>query len=126
MYTDLLTRIKNAQLARLESVKAPYSSMDMAIAELLAARGYIGDAQKKGRLPKRIIEIKLKYTDGGGAITGIRFLSKPSRRRYFGWRDLRPVKQGYGMLVISTPKGMMASTEAKKQKLGGEALFEIW
>jgi len=126
MYTDLLTRIKNAQSARLETVKAPYSNMDMAVSELLAARGYIENVQKKGRLPKRVIEIKLKYTDAGGAITGIRFLSKPSRRRYFGWRDLRPVKQGYGLLIMSTPKGIMASTEAKKQKLGGEALFEIW
>lgn len=126
MYTDLLTRIKNAQQARLESVKAPYSNMDMAIADLLAAKGFIQGAQKKGRMPKRIIEIILKYKEGQGAIVGIRFLSKPSRRRYLGWRDFRPVRHGYGTMVISTPKGIMTSSDARKQKLGGEALFEIW
>ena len=126
MYTDLLTRIKNAQQARLEYVKSPYSEMDFKIAELLARENYIESAAKKGRLPKRIIEIKLKYDAGKGVISGVKFLSKSSRRLYAGYQEFRPVKQGYGTLVVSTPKGIMTGKEARKSKVGGEILFEIW
>ncbi|HEY4475306.1 MAG TPA: 30S ribosomal protein S8 [Candidatus Paceibacterota bacterium] len=126
MYTDLLTRIKNSQAAKMEYVKVPFSNADFAIAELLAKRGYLESAAKKGRMPKRVIEIKLKYPDGKGAITGVKFKSKSSRRLYLGYRDLRPVKNSYGDSVISTSKGIMTGKEARKQKLGGEILFEIW
>ncbi len=127
MYIDLLTRIVNAQRARKEFVKVMYSNFDLAIAELLAGHHYVAAAAKKGRLPKRVIEITLTYDDSKkGAIQGIKFLSKPSRRHYVGYRDLRPVKQGYGIAVISTPKGVMTTKEARKQKLGGELLFEMW
>ena len=107
-------------------MKAQFSNMDMAVAEILVARGFVSSASKKGRSPKRIIEVDMKYTDGIGAITGIKFLSVPSRRLYAGYKDLRRVKQGYGTAVISTPKGIMTADAARKQKLGGELLFEIW
>lgn len=121
MYTDLLVRIKNAQLARREQVKVRYSAMDMAVAELLAKHGYLENALKRGRLPKRIIELKLN-----GNVHDFTFTSKPSRRRYVGYRDLRPVKQGYGLGVISTSRGIMSAAAAKKEKIGGELLFEVW
>ena len=124
MYTDLLTRIKNAQQARLEITKVPFSNIDMTIAELLVRHNYIESAAKKGRMPKRMIEIKLKYKDKQGAINGIKFLSKPSRRLYAGYKDLKPVKQGYGISVISTSKGIMTNKEARKMKVGGGLLFE--
>lgn len=126
MYQDLLTKIHNAQRAGKTSMKAQFSNMDMAVAEILVARGFVSAAAKKGRSPKRIIEVDMKYTDGSGAITGIKFLSVPSRRLYAGYKDLRRVKQGYGTAVISTPKGIMTADSARKQKLGGELLFEIW
>lgn len=126
MYTDLLTRIKNAQAVKKASLKVPYSEMDMAILETLSKNHYIESAAKKGRSPKRIVEINLRYEDGEGAVRGVKFLSKPSRRLYAGYRDLRKVRQGYGHLVLSTPKGIMTGGEARKQKLGGELLFEIW
>ena len=63
MYIDLLTRIKNAQAARKESLKIPFSNMDLNVAMLLSSKGYIGEVTKKGRMPKRVIEIKLKYKD---------------------------------------------------------------
>ncbi len=126
MYTDLLTKIRNAQKAKKASVKASFSNMDLAIAELLAKHGFVAAVNKKGRMPKRILEIDLKYIDGRGAISGVRFISVPSRRMYAGYVDLRPVKQGYGISFISTPKGIMTSLDAKKQKLGGQLLFEIW
>ncbi len=126
MYTDLLTKIKNAQTAKKETLKVPFSNMDMAILDLLVKNQYIEGAQKKGRLPKRIIEIKLRYTNDGGAIQGIKFLSTPSRRLHKGYKELHKVRQGYGALIISTSQGIMTGTEARKQKMGGVLLFEIW
>lgn len=126
MYTDILTKIHNAQRAKKASVKLPFSTMDMAVAEILAARGFVASAAKKGRAPKRIIEVELKYDGDHGAINGIKFLSVPSRRLYAGYQELRPVRQGYGMAVVSTSKGVMTASEARKQKVGGQLLFEIW
>ena len=102
--------------------------MDKAVAEVLLAQGYLLAVAKKGRMPKRIMEIKLKYdpTTGEGAIHGMKFLSKPSRRLYAGYRDLMRVRQGYGTAVLSTPGGIMISKEARKKKMGGQLLFEIW
>ena len=118
MINNLLITIKNAQKAKKESVKLPYSNFDFAIAEILAKKGYVENVAKKGRMPKRIIEVKIKYDAAGqGAITGIKVLSKPSRRLYSGYSDLRPVKQGYGVSIVSTSKGVMTSSEARKQKV---------
>lgn len=126
MYTDLLTRIRNAQHAKKSSVKLPYSTMDMAIADILAANGFVLSAAKKGRAPKRIIEVELKYDGEKGAISDVKFLSVPSRRLYAGYEDLRPVRQGFGLAIVSTSKGIMTSKDARKQKVGGQLLFEIW
>ncbi len=126
MYTDLLAKIKNAQAVKKESVKLPYSNMDYAVAEVLASHKFLDGAFKKGRMPKRVLDLKLKYKDGKGVIEGVRILSKPSRRLYSGYKDIKPVRQGYGLLVLSTPKGVMDGKSAKKQKLGGQLLFEIW
>lgn len=127
MYTHLLAKIKNAQAVKKDSVKLPYSNMDFAIAELLSNHKFLDGAFKKGRMPKRVLDIKLKYDKNGqGAVQGIKILSKPSRRLYAGYKELRPIRQGYGLLVLSTPKGVMDGKSARKQKLGGQLLFEIW
>lgn len=126
MYYNLLTKIKNAQAVKAESVKIPLSNMDLVIAELLVKHKFIDEAVKKGRTPKRILEIKLKYKQGKGAIHGLRLLSKPSRRLYSGYKEIKPIRQGYGLLVLSTPKGIMDGKSAKKEKIGGQLLFEIW
>ena len=127
MYTDFLTRIMNGQRAKKEYVKIAFSNFTFAIAELLAREEYVASVAKKGRLPKRTIEIKLKYDDAGkGVIQGAKFMSKSSHRRYIRYRELNLVKQGYGMAIISTPKGIMTGREARRAKVGGELLFEIW
>lgn len=126
MYIDLLTKLKNAQKAKKASVKLPYSNMDFAIAEILSARGFVGAVTKKGRMPKRVMEVELKYENGRGALGGVRFLSVPSRRLYAGYKELRPVKQGYGIAILSTPNGILTNAEARKKKVGGQLLFEIW
>ncbi|MEK9170384.1 MAG: 30S ribosomal protein S8 [Patescibacteria group bacterium] len=127
MYFNLLAKIKNAQAVEKESIKIPYNNMDLVVAELLAEHKFIQGVEKKGRMPKRILEIKLKYDqDGNGAIQGVRLLSKPSREIYSGYKEIKPVRQGYGLLIISTSKGIMDGKKAKKLKLGGQLLFEIW
>jgi len=120
MYINLLTKLKNAQAVKKESVKINQSKMAEAIAKILEKNNYIGSFEKK------VIEIKLKYQDNKGAINGIKLISKPSRRIYFGYRDIKPVKQGYGLLVISTPIGIVTGQEARRAKAGGQALFQIW
>lgn len=126
MYTNLLTQLKNAQAVKKENIKVFHSKADEKIAEILAANDYLEKFEKKGRGAKKILDIKLKYADGDGAIGGFKFISKPSRRIYLGYNEIRPVRQGYGLMVISTPKGIMTGKEAKKLKVGGEALFQIW
>jgi small subunit ribosomal protein S8 len=126
MYIDALIQLKNAQGARKEYVKLPYSNLNFAILELLARYGFITSVQKKGRMPKRIIEAELKYDGIQGKIQGIKIVSKPSIKTYRGYKDLKPIKQGYGISVLTTPKGVMTGAEARKQKVGGQILFEIW
>jgi small subunit ribosomal protein S8 len=126
MYINLLIRLQNAQMAKKTTFKAPFSKMDLAIAELLERMHYVDAVAKKGRMPKRNIEVRLKYKDGKGIIRGIKLISKPSLRRYAKYQELRRVKNGFGAVVVSTSKGIMTGEEAKKEKLGGQILFEIW
>ena len=100
--------------------------MDEKIVDILIKHGYLKDAEKKGRNPKKVIDIKLNYKDKKGVIRGVKFISKPSRRIYVGYRDVKLVKGGQGMLLLSTPKDIMTGKEVRKMKIGGEALFEIW
>lgn len=123
MYYDMLIRIKNAQAAKKRSLKIPYSKMDLAVAEVLVARNYLKGAARKGRGAKRIIDIALPETP---AIHGIRMVSTPSRAIYAGYKDVRRVKSGYGLAVLTTPKGVLAGDAARKEKVGGKILFEIW
>ena len=126
MYTQLLTKLSNAQAVKKENIKMPYSNMDFAVAELLAKHRFVENVAKKGRNPKRFLEIKLMYKNGLGAISGYKILSKSSRRLYSGYSSVRSVRQGYGLLALSTPKGILDGLSAKKQKVGGQLLFEIW
>lgn len=126
MYLDMLAKIKNAQAVKAETLKVPFTNMDLTVAEMLVKYGYLDSVTKKGRMPKRVMEIKLKYDDDRGAINGVKIISKPSRRLYAKSAELRLVKQGYGTGFISTPKGVMSNQEARKQNLGGQLLFEVW
>jgi small subunit ribosomal protein S8 len=126
MYIDILTQIKNAQGANQESIKVPFSNMDLAVLEVLEKNQFVESVSKKGRMPKRIIEVRLKYKNGEGAIHGVKFYSKPSRRLYASYQKIKPVRQGVGLVVVSTSKGIMDGREARKQKVGGQLLFEIW
>ena len=127
MYQDTLIRIKNALARGRQKVKVPYSTFDMNILEALVKAGYIESVQRKGRGVKRIIDIRLKYDeDGSPAISGIKFVSVPSRRLYSGYRSLKDSRQRFGHYLVSTPQGVMDGYEAKEKKVGGQVLFEIW
>ncbi len=103
-------------------LKAPYSRMDFGVAEVLAKHNFLKSVEKKGKGPKRIISMVLDQKP----IDGIKLHSKPSKRVYAGYKELRPVQRGYGISVLSTPKGVMTDKDARKNKVGGELLFEIW
>ena len=123
MYIDLLIKIKNAEAARKDSLKTRHTQMDAAVVDVLARHGFLKKYEVKGRLPKRVIEIDFNLER---PILGIKLLSRPSRRLYAGYKDFKTVKSGYGILVVSTPQGVMSGVEAKKKKVGGQLLFEIW
>ncbi|MBI4094258.1 MAG: 30S ribosomal protein S8 [Candidatus Liptonbacteria bacterium] len=124
MYYDLLVRIKNAQQARKKIVRVPYSNMDFAIANVLVRKGYLADARKRALEKRQFLELELLPRQGG--MRGFKVVSKPARRLYVGYRALTRIKQGYGISVLSTPKGIMTGTQARRDKVGGEYLFEAW
>ena len=122
----MLTKIKNAQAVKKENVKVNYSKINESILKILSSGGYIDGFEKKGQGIKRVLDIKLKYENNAGAINEIKLISKPSRHIYMGYKEIKLVKRGYGLMVISTPSGIMNGKDARKMKVGGEALFEIW
>ncbi|HRY52352.1 MAG TPA: 30S ribosomal protein S8 [Candidatus Portnoybacteria bacterium] len=123
---DLLIRIKNAQDAGHEMAEAPFSGIKLSIAKILEKEGFIGGAEKKGIKNKEKLEIKLKYNQGVGAISGIKRVSRLGQRVYSPALKLKPIKQGYGLSIVSTSQGLMSGKEAKKKGIGGEVLCELW
>ncbi|KKW19183.1 MAG: 30S ribosomal protein S8 [Parcubacteria group bacterium GW2011_GWA2_51_10] len=124
---DFIVRLKNAGAVKKETVSIPYSALKHAIAEKLLATGYVKAIEKKGKKSRKTLDVILKYDSSGqSAIEGVKRVSKPGRRLYRSVREIVPVRYGHGHLVLSTPKGILTGAEAKKEKVGGEALFEIW
>lgn len=120
--SDMLVRLQNASRVGHAAVTLPYSAMKQSIAKVLEKEGYIADAKKKDNT----LTMSLVYKSGRPAINGMKRISKPSRRLYVGVRDIHQVKRGAGLLVISTPEGILAGKEARAKRVGGEPLFEIW
>jgi len=124
--SDMLTRIRNAQAVSHETVVIPFSKLKLNLAKILEKEGLVDKVSIQGRKVKKVIEIKLKYKNGQSVIDNLKRVSKPGRRIYIRKDKLRPIRQGYGLAVISTSKGLMTNEEAKKKGLGGEVLCEIW
>lgn len=123
--SDLIIRIQNASRAKKESMSLPFSQMKFAIAQVLEQEGYIAAVDKKSKKEGKLT-LSLAYKNGSPVVTGVKRISKPSRRVYMSVHDVKPVKRGYGLLVLSTPAGVMSGKQAKIKHVGGEALFEIW
>lgn len=123
---DMIVRIRNAAATKKESVAFPLSNNMLAIAQTLERLGYIELIPKKGKKNQKHIEANLVYVSGEPKFKGAKRISIISKRVYRKIKDVSPVKSGYGSLVMSTPKGILSDKEAKKENVGGEALFQIW
>ena len=122
---DLLTRIRNAQRRGRSNVTSPGSKLRLHVLEVLQREGYIRgftEVEKDGR---KELDIELKYYDGAPVISEIRRVSKPGRRVYSAVRDLPLIRNGLGISVLSTPKGVMSDNEARTQNVGGEILCRV-
>ncbi|PIR86541.1 30S ribosomal protein S8 [Candidatus Kaiserbacteria bacterium CG10_big_fil_rev_8_21_14_0_10_43_70] len=124
---DFIIRIKNAGAVGKDTVSIPHSKFKMAVADKLREVGYIQSIDRKGKKVKKTIEISLAYDkDGVSRIKGVKRISKPGRRLYRSVDEIHPVRYGHGYVLLSTPNGVMTDKEARKARVGGEALFEIW
>jgi len=124
---DMLTRIRNALQARHTQVEMPSSKLKMAIAKILKDEGYIKDFEVTKDVPQPVLRVSLKYTnERQSVITSIKRISRPGLRRYTKRVDIPLVLDGMGLVVMSTPKGLMSGKEAYKRNLGGEVLCEVW
>ena len=124
---DMLTRIRNAQTARHETVTIETSKMKKTIAQILLDEGYISafDEVENAGKNKNLV-ISLKYVNKSKVITGLKRISKPGRRIYAGAQDLPKVLGGLGIVIVSTSKGVMTDREARKLGIGGEVLAYVW
>lgn len=123
---DMLTRIRNAQQAKLDIVEMPSSRMKAELARIFKEEGYVAEYETEGS-PKTVLAIELKYTDEGDAvIRGIHRESTPGLRKFCGWKEIPRVLGGLGTSVISTSQGVMSGREARRRKLGGEVVCTIW
>ena len=124
---DMLTRIRNANSAKHDTVDIPASNMNKAIAQILVDEGYIKNFKVVEDGKQGVIRVTLKYGEGKSqVITGLRRVSKPGLRMYSNVEDMPKVMKGLGIAIISTSKGIMTDREARKQNVGGEVLAFIW
>ena len=124
---DMLTRIRNANAAKHDTVKVPASNMKKAIAQILVDEGYIKSYKVEDDGKQGMIEIALKYgPNKSQVITGLRRVSKPGLRIYSNVEDMPKVIRGLGIAIVSTSKGIMTDKQARKDNVGGEVLAYIW
>jgi len=124
---DMLTRIRNANLAMKEQVTMPSSKVKEEIAKLLAAEGYVSGFEVAPADPGKELTVALRYTeDRQRVLQGIRRVSKPGRRLYSSATDLPQVQGGLGVTIVSTSQGLLVDRECRRRKLGGEMICEVW
>lgn len=123
---DLLTRIRNANKMHHEKVSIPSSTLKLNILKVLKEEGFITDYKVIEDNKQNVIEVTLKYNNNEAVIKGLRRISKPGLRKYTDVDNLPKVLHGLGIAIISTSKGVMTDSEARKQKVGGEVLAYVW
>lgn len=124
--TDMLNQIKNAQAVDKPEVILYFSNLKNEVATLLSKEGFLGEVKKIKKGKSNWLKIGLKYEGGVPAIEGVKRVSKPGQRIYAGTKEIKRVRGGFGLSIISTPKGLMTSNQAKKEKIGGEVMLEVW
>jgi len=123
---DLLTRIRNGQRARKDSVVSPASKLRARVLDVLQREGYIRGYSEEQLAGHPGLRIELKYFEGEPAIKHVARVSKPGRRVYSGSKELPIVRNGLGITIVSTPRGVLSDTEARDQNVGGEVLAEVF
>ena len=123
---DMLARIKNSQLRNHKKVEMPSSNFKMKIADVLKNEGYINGFNVDKNENKQVLIIDLKYNSGSPVISVIERVSKPGRRVFSSAQSLPKINNGLGIAIISTPKGVMADIDARKQKIGGEIICKVF
>lgn len=124
--SDLLIRLKNAARAGHEEVRLPYSKMRAQIAAILMEEGYLTTVEKIDGEPLATLHIGLKYVGRSPAMSDVKLLSKPGRRLYASVKDIPRTLGGYGVTIVSTNKGILSDTSARKQNVGGELICQVW
>ena len=125
--TDMLNRIRNAQAVSHQTVDIPFSKLKAEIAKILEEEKFITKIDIKKRRKRKMLKLFLKYNKGMGAISGLKRISRPGQRIYAGFKDINKIKRrSGGIMIISTPEGLMTDKKARKQRLGGEVIAEIW
>jgi small subunit ribosomal protein S8 len=124
--TDMLNQIRNAAAVQKAEVLIPLSKAKYEIASILLRENLISEAKKTTKGKIKLIKIGLKYDNGVSAISGLKRVSKQGQRIYAGAKELKQVKGGYGISIVTTSKGLMTNKEARKNKLGGEVICEVW
>ncbi len=123
---DMLTRIRNAVRIERTIIDMPSSNMRLGIAQVLKDEGYVWDFEVLETVPAKTLRLQMKYgPNGERLITRIDRVSKPGRRVYLGYRDLRPILGGMGIQILSTPRGVLSDRRARAEKVGGEVLALI-
>lgn len=123
---NMINMVKNAGRVGHEVVVVPHSKIKLSIAECLVKEGYLKSVSKKTKKGFPVLELGLAYNDGAPKVTGTERISKSSCRVYKGVKDIKPTRNGFGLTVLSTPKGILTDKQARKEMVGGEALFKIW
>ncbi|WP_338468115.1 30S ribosomal protein S8 [Novosphingobium sp. ZN18A2] len=123
---DMLTRIRNGQRAKKDSVLSPASKIRARVLEVLQREGYIRGYSEDATGVHPQLRIELKYFEGEPAIKHVQRVSKPGRRVYSGSKELPVVRNGLGITIVSTPKGVLSDAEARAQNVGGEVLAEVF
>lgn len=123
---DMLTRLRNANQALLTDVEVTHSKLKESIASILKREGYLTDYSVEGVTSGKKLKMKLKYQGRKGVIAGLRRVSKPGLRRYVGATEIPRVLNGMGIAIVSTPRGVMTGTDARKENLGGELVCFVW
>lgn len=119
---DMLIRIRNGYLAQKNRVQIPYSGFKEKLAQVLVREGFLKEVKKEDR----DLVLKLKYFQGQPVVQGLKRVSKPGRRVYKKAREVKPAQSGLGRAIISSGQGLITDQEARKKKLGGEVICQIW
>ena len=124
--SDMLTRIRNAGAAQVQTIELPHSRIKESVAKILKSEGYVSDVSVEGETAKKKIKIRLKFNGKKSVIEGLKRVSTPGLRRYVGATEIPRVRGGLGVAIVSTSEGVMTDAQARKKNLGGELLCYIW